>query len=178
MRRRYEKGQLVWVAPGAVRYDAVDTDFLLPWLLIMREGSYPVEPSGGYVEGKRTGVSSHAFYETACQVAAEIDIRLAMCFPDNYLVIDSYCRGLEDEQIARDNHLDVREVRRRLKSAVSYIAAGPCPRWIDCIGCPDYQKCSAKKHPPRKFLKQPVGISYQNWKGHRRVKLSHLPTTT
>ncbi len=163
-----KKEYLAWVAPGAVRYDREDTEFLLPWLLEMREGTYPAEPTGGYIEGKRSGISSHAFYESACQVAAEIDLRLARTGQDHYLVLDNYCHGLMDEDIAIKIFMPTWEVRRRIKSAVSYIASGTCPRWINCIDCGKYQTCRRKKR---------VGITYQEWKGHRRVKISHLPST-
>jgi len=168
MRRRYEKGQLVWVAPGAVRYDREDIDLLLPCLLEMREGAYPAEPSGGYVEGNRAGVSSHAFYEAACQVAAEIDSRLARCGLDRYLVEDSLCRGIEAEDLAPRLDMAPWEVRRRINSAVSYIASGPCPRWLNCIDCPRYSSCRRKKR---------VGVTYRDWVGHRRQpKTSHFPS--
>jgi hypothetical protein len=161
VRRRYEKGQLVWVAPGSVRYDRADIDLLLPWLLEMREGAYPAEPSGGYVEGKRAGVSSHAFYESACQVAAEIDNRLAMTGTDHYLVEEYYIRYNPEENdkeiiadLAHGNNMPIWEVRRRINSAVSYISSGPCPRWLNCLDCPRYQSCRRKKR---------VGVSYRDW---------------
>jgi len=154
MKRRYEKGQLVWVAPGSVRYDGEDIDLLLPWLLEMRAGSYPVEPSGGYVEGKRAGLSHHAFYEAGCQVAAEIDLRLARCGLDRYLVEDNICRAIPEEDLARRLDMPVWEIRRRIRSAVSYIASGPCPRWLNCVDCAKYRTCRRKKR---------VGIIYRDW---------------
>jgi len=106
MQRRYEKGKLIWVAPGSVRYDAPDIDIVLPWLYYMREGDYPVEPSGGYVEG-RTNRLTRAYYEAACQVAAEIDRRLAMTGTDRELVEKHYCLGYTGEDIAR--HYQMRQ---------------------------------------------------------------------
>lgn len=171
---------LAWVAPGAVRYDARDLDLLLPWLHEMREGAYPVEPSGGYIEGTRAGRSSKAYYEAACQVAERIDSRLSRTGLDRELVEKHYCQDFTDGQIASWYGMDTEDVRRRIRSAVSYIASGTCPRWLDCIDCPEHEKCRNKKHPPRKFTKQPVGINYRQWVGHRRYKArtSHLPSNT
>jgi len=178
MLRYYDKGELIWVAPGAIRYDAVDIDFLLDWLSEMREGVYPAEPTGGYVEGKRAGIASRAYYEAACQVAAEIDRRLARTGLDRYLVEEFYCRdwlGLSEDEILDviTGHVGIEksELQRRLRSAVSYIASGTCPRWLHCIDCPEYQNC-------RKKNKGRVGITYRQWKGHRRVRISHLPSKT
>ncbi len=172
MLRHWEKGELIWVAPGAVRYDAGDVEFLLPWLDDMREGAYPVEPTGGYIEGKRAGITSAAYYERACQVAAELDRRLAMTGTDRFLIEEYYCRDwpsndypdeMKFEAIGDMVNMDRYDVRRRIRSAFSYISGGPCPRWLDCIDCPDYEKCLARRYPPRKFDKQPVGISYRQW---------------
>jgi len=138
-------------------------EFLLPWLLDMQAGAYPVEPTGGYIEGKRSGISSHAFYEAACQVAAEIDRRLAMCGLDHYLVIDSYCHGLTDEQIARRNWFTVWEVQHRIHNAVSYISSGTCPRWLDCSGCGEEQDCRKLKRM-RELGKVRQVYTYQDWK--------------
>jgi hypothetical protein len=175
MRRYYETVKrittLIWVAPGAVRYDREDIDFLLPWLFEMREGAYPAEPESGYVGGgKRAGISSHAFYEAACQVAAEIDNRLARVGMDRYLVEEFYCHNLTEEDLAIRLFMPTWEIRRKIKSAVAYIASGSCPRWLNCIDCKKYQSCRRKKR---------VGITYRQWKGHRRENISlrkHLLT--
>ena len=173
MRRYYEKGQLIWVSPGAVVFDIEDVEFLLPWLFEMREGVYPPEPSGGYVESRRPGVGHRAPYETAAQVAAEIDSRLARTGLDLYLVEDSYCHGATDEELARKLQMPPWEIRRRIRSAVSYIASGPCPRWLNCLDCPSYSFCRRKKR---------VGITYADWKRKRvhqwsERKKQHLPST-
>ena len=155
----YEKGKLIWVAPGAVRYNSEHIWLLLPWLYEMREGVYPVEPAGGYTEGKRPGIGHRAPYETICQVAAEIDRRLAVTGLDRYLVEDVFCLGLTPSELASKLHMEEREINRRIRSAVGYIASGPCPRWLHCIDCPRYQQCLRKKR---------VGVSYRDWVRNRR----------
>ena len=159
MKEIYEKGRLAWVAPGAVRYTLEHIELLLPWLYDMREGAYPPEPSGSYTGGKRSGLSHHAPYEAACLVAAEMDRRLAQTGLDRYLVEDYYCQSLTVDEIARKLGLDDYQVMRRIRSAVSYIASGSCPRWLNCIDCGDYTRCRREKR---------VGISYRDWVRHRR----------
>jgi len=164
MLRHYHKGELIWVAPGAVRYDAEDLELILPWFRYMLEGAYPLEPTGGYIEGKRTGITSRAYYEAACQVAAEIDRRLARTGLDRYLLESYYCndwRGYTYDEIitaiASRVDKDRQDVKRRIRSAFSYIASGSCPRWLHCIDCPEYQTC-------RKKNKGRVGQTYRQWR--------------
>lgn len=170
MRRQYEliKGAsvLAYVAPGSVRYDMPDILFLLPKLLSLREGDGPVEPGSSYVGGKTNRKTAN--FIAWCSVAAEIDRRLAHVITrnrpglDRWLVESHYCRGVEIEDLAIRIFMPTWEVRRRINSAVSYIASGECPRWLNCIDCPRYNKCSRRAHPPRKF-KHPIGITYGQW---------------
>jgi len=165
MQRRYEKGKLVWVSPNNVLYDGADIDILLPWLQYMREGDYPVEPSGGYVEGKSSR-TTRAYYEAACQVAAEIDRRLAMTGTDRELVEKHYCLGYTDEDIARHYHMDLWEVSRRINSAVSYIASGPCPRWLPCPECGKRLRCIKLERLLNKGQKR-ITYTYDEWTRYR-----------
>jgi len=174
MKRRWDdKNQLSYIEPGALRYDIEDMEFLLPWLPELREGAYPSEPAGGYTESKTPGGSTHAYYETACQVAAELDDRLARTGLDRYIVEDFYCLRLSDADIARKLSLpDREEVRRRRLNALTYIASGRCRRWLNCIDCPEYEKCRQKETPPRKFSRQPVGIPYRQWVRSRSSEIA------
>lgn len=167
MLRRYEKGRLIWVAPGAVRYTREEIDLLLPWLEEMREGAYPSEPSGGYVEGQPFRRSQHAYYEAACQVAGEIDTRLGHLYStsrpglDRYLVEQFCIHNVSDEELAIRLFIPTKEVRRRINSGLSYISSGPCPRWLNCIYCHLYKTCHKK-------IKGRPGVSYKEWVEHRR----------
>lgn len=167
MQSYYDKGEFIWIAPGAVRYDMEQVIFLLPWLEHLREGSYPPEPVGGYVGGSRSGIKHRASYEAVCQVAAEIDERLRRVGMDRFLVEQAYCHlpetGINDwdkviEMLAVMVFMPTWEVRRRIRSAVSYIASGPCPRWLNCLDCPSYASCRRKKR---------VGMTYGEWKRSR-----------
>lgn len=166
MPRRYDNdghgnSELVWVSPGSVVYNAEDIDLLLPWLIEMREGAYPVEPTGGYARGKRSG-TTRAYYEQASQVAAEIDRRLAMTGTDRELVEKAYCEGYEDEDISKHYHMDVYDVRRRINSAVSFISSGPCPRWLPCSVCGKMEKCNKYRSMLEKGQKR-ITYTYRQW---------------
>lgn len=52
--------------------------WILPHLKELKVGLYPPEPSSGYTENpiNKKQPTSHAPYETACQIAAEIEVRL------------------------------------------------------------------------------------------------------
>jgi len=174
LKERYEQGNLVWVAPGAVRYTPEHVDFLLPWLLHLREGTGPHEPSGGYAGKSKTSRSHRAHFEAWAQVAAELDLRLSATGLDRYLVEDAICRQIPVAELARRLGMDEWEVGRRIRSAVSYISSGPCPRWLNCIDCPKYSKCRRKKR---------AGLTYADWKRHRRrnwskAKLPHVRSGT
>ncbi len=165
MQRYYDHGALTWVSPGAIRWDREDIDLLLPWLYVMREGRYPPEPvTSGYVGGNRSGVNSYAPFETVCQVAAELDRRLARTGLDCILVEHSYCDQMSDSELAKRYGMEEWEVRRHLQSAVSYISSGKCGRWLACSSetwyCLLFERC--KKHRP--------AISYTDWKWHRQKR--------
>ena len=191
MTRRYLKDPvtgreyLAYVPPGSVRYTPEDIALLFPWLLEMREGVGPAEPGGGYTGGSRRGHEDHAHYEAWCKIAAEIDLRLERTHEDR-LIAERYLEHLqtnthhlerpetleeydaEIRDIAKEIHRTPGYVKRALQSVLSYIASGPCPRWLNCVDCLEYESCAGRKSPPRKFLKAPVGVSYEQWKGHRR----------
>jgi len=125
-----EKGRLIWVALGAVHYDLEQVEWLLPQLKDLREGNYPSEPrETGYV-GIQQRITERAPFEVVCQIAAEIDIRLARTGLDHYLVEDKYCKGLSESEIAQNLYMDEFEVYKRIRSVVTYIASGSIPRWI------------------------------------------------
>lgn len=131
MKEYREKGKLIWVAPGAVYFNLEQIEWLLPQLVSLREGNYPPEPrDSGYV-GIQRRITERAPFELVCQIAAEIDIRLARTGLDHYLLEDKYCKGLSELEIAKNLYMDEFEVYKRIRSAVSYIASGKNPRWID-----------------------------------------------
>jgi hypothetical protein len=162
-----QKNVLLYVAPGSVRYTAEDIDLLLPWLMDLREGVGPHDPRAT-TGGNRGGTKDFAHYEAWCAVGAEIDRRLAKTGVDRFLVETYYtydwlnCHTDDEKLDYLRNLVDTprAEIWRRIKSAVSYISSGPCPRWLNCIDCSRYARCRRKKRP---------GVTYKEWKGHRRT---------
>jgi hypothetical protein len=170
------KGNLIYVAPNAVRFDIEQVEFLLPWLEEMKEGRGPHEPVGGYIESKQPGVGHRAPYENWTQVAAELDARLAMTGLDHYLAFDYYRRihefndyyrqNIDDDKwlikkLGDENNLPGWEVRSRIRSVVSYIASGDCRRWVECSRCGFFSGCKkAKKLEHKRY-------SYREWRRDR-----------
>ena len=160
MTERYEKGQLIWVSPGSVNYSAAHVQLLLPYLYQMRIGCYPIDPrETGYTDTNWGELRKTAPYIQACEVAGELDSRLAKTGQDRYILEDFYCNGMELYKIARKLNLSEEKVGMKVSSSFSYISSGPCRRWLNCIDCLLYSKCRKKKR---------VSISYQEWKDNRR----------
>ncbi|MGD0794947.1 MAG: hypothetical protein ABR958_05070 [Dehalococcoidales bacterium] len=156
-----------WFAPRYIRFTYEQMIFLLIHLPMLRAGHYPPDPkNSGYVDSPvvQTGIQrTSAYFTKSAELAAEIDSRLTRCGLDRYLVEDYYCRSIPEEDLARHLDIEVPKIRRCIKSAVSYISSGPCPRWLNCLDCGKYQSCHYKKH---------VGTTYKNWKRNRRKTLS------
>lgn len=186
MTRRYLRDDVIgreylaYVSPGSVRYDTEDIVFLFPWLKAMREGIGPADPQSS--RGVSHGSKDYAHYEAWCKVAAEIDRRLERCHEDR-LIAERYLDYLDglarpespveyDEvmaRIGREIHRDVRKVHRALQSVLSYIASGPCPRWLACVDCDACHTCRKLAEMERTGKKRDV-CTYEEWKGHRRNK--------
>jgi hypothetical protein len=167
----WDRNELIWVAPGAVRYDSIHVDFLLPWLPEMEEGIYPAEPTSGYSEGGHRSASTRAYYSAACEVAGELNTRLARTGLDRYLVRDFYCTIWDDATAAEIYTIIGRrvnkpswDVRRCIKNAVSYISSGPCQRWVECSGCIQFARCRKKKKQRR------TAINYAEWCRRRNYR--------
>jgi hypothetical protein len=82
-------------------------------------------------------------------------------------VEEFYCQNLTEEDLAIRLFMPTWEIRRRIKSAVSYIASGSCPRWLNCIDCPKYQQCRRKKRTGITYLKWTL---YKNKEEGRKLK--------
>ncbi len=92
------------------------------------EGYWPVEHiESGYIEDglKSLVYSNEAYYVKAVLVAAEVEARLAKCYPlDAEMVLMKYQAGLEDWQIAVDKRLSFDDYFRRLNRCLRY-----CTGW-------------------------------------------------
>ena len=134
-------------APNEIRFSRGQVQWLLPYLYELRAGEYPINPhETGYV-GSNHSFSYKASFETICLIAAELDIRLAACFPDGILVEEHFTKSLSASQIAEKYHRDTFTVERGIKNALTYISSGSVQRWhVD----------------HRDFC------TYAEWKGHYR----------
>lgn len=151
-----------WFAPHQIRFNMEDILFLLIHLNLLQKGVYPPDHRDtGYTMalGIQKTHSRHAPFETPVQIAGELDQRLARTGLDRYLVEEYFCGNETIESLAWKLNMDESKVQKHIRAAVSYIASGPCPRWLNCVDCNKYQECWLKKH---------IGITYQEWKGHRR----------
>ena len=161
--RMYEAGVLIWLSPSAIRFDRDDMEYLLPWLEDMRCGRYPTDPLTDLSEGFRVLIT-RAYYEQACEISAEIDMRLAKTGMDKYLV-EQYYQMNSTMDLTEDYILDIisseinkdgQWVKKRIGLAVGYISSGECQRWLNCIDCLCYSKCRKKK-------KGRLGKTYEEW---------------
>ena len=144
-----------------ITFDREDMELLLPHLYRLREGTIPAELNPqGESAGRARGIQARATFERACQIAAEIDIRLARCGTDREYAESSYCDGITDEAIASRYHTDVWNVRRCIKAVMDYISSGECPRWLACSDCGMFDKCRKQKKGRKEY-------SYLDWKRYR-----------
>lgn len=135
-------------------FDREDMELLVPLLYQLREG---ISISDGGPGGKQ--INTHAPFLESCEIAAEIDIRLAKCGRDRYLVEKNYCEGLSEDAIAREVGMDVWSVHKRINAVMSYISSGECPRWLDCEVCGQHGQC-------HKMKKGRKAKSYTDWLSH------------
>ncbi len=142
--------------------------FLLTYLNLLRAGRYPPDPKeSGYTDVRVSGRGGHtAYFTRPVELATEIDSRLARTGTDREIVEKAYCSGLQDEDIARYYYMEIIEIHKRIKSVISYISSGPCPRWLNCIDCEKYEKCSHHKHR---------GMTYKEWRRSRRQTINKFP---
>ncbi len=141
-----------WWKPSEIRYTREQCIFIIVELVIGKIDTWPTNPAGsGYTDAQWSKKSKRrpgAYFTNACQVRAEVWIRLGKCERDGYMVIAHYC-GLDNELIAKLTQLDIGQVERGINNALSYISSGPDMRWHD--------------------TEKRKGVSYKDWRGHRRT---------
>lgn len=112
-----------WYAPREIRFQRRQIPWLLEHLEMLREGRWPANPDPERLacgcNRQRTG---RAPFETPCQVAGELDARLARLGVDRYLVEDRYCLDRSELLIAMRTGIELEDVYRRLRSAMAYVS--------------------------------------------------------
>jgi len=129
--------------PQDISFDRKQTLYLLAYLFELRAGIKPFASLHAARASRNRNQTPFIFW---CEVAAELDIRLAHTEEDSYFIEDFCCKRISIAMIAQQRHKSVWEVRRRIESAISYIASGWVGRWKD--------------------TKRRKGISYKEWKKH------------
>jgi len=117
-----------WYSPGEIRFKVSEALWLIWNLSTLEAGHWPPEASNYVGMGRKTG-RQKAPFETAAQFHAEITDRLEKCGIDGLILeaIESWGKSAA----AMSKYLVMPEwsIRKRAKSALSYVASGPARRW-------------------------------------------------
>lgn len=125
------KGErLVWCNPASFSFKRDEMEWLLPLLSDIQEGFYIPEPGGNYSDegiiSRR--IKAGAYFETLACILGEIGWRLDQLhtekdkYLDKRLLKGSYCKGLEDFELAETARISVEKVGRRINRALNYIS--------------------------------------------------------
>jgi len=112
-----------------IRFDREGVEWLVQYAQTLKEGIWPDNVSSGYTAlpgGKRA--NHRAPFENPCLLIAELEIRVKRCGIDGFLVEEKIA-GKDEEEIARERHLDIDYIRRRINKVLYYCASGSRPRW-------------------------------------------------
>lgn len=128
-----------WYAPWEITFHSKHMLFLIKHLELLREGVYPPDPyHSGYTDTpmpkKRKGKSSRAYFETPCQLAAEVERRLENSGLDGLLPQLLYTYNWSEEILAKYYRIPVEEVKHRAEAVLWHISgwnykARPYRRW-------------------------------------------------
>jgi hypothetical protein len=113
-----------------IRFDREGIDWILNYAQTLKEGMWPDPESSGYTEipgGKRA--NHRGPFENPCLAIAELEIRIKRCGMDGFLV-EEVINGKDEERIARERHLDIDYIQRRINKVLWYCASGSKPGWL------------------------------------------------
>ena len=118
-----------WYSPGEIRFKIQEALWLVQNLSLLQAGHWPPEVSS-YIDilGKKTG-RHKAPFETAADYYIEITARLEKCGIDGLILEAIESWGKSEESMAKYLGMPVWSIRKRLKSALGYVASGPARRW-------------------------------------------------
>ncbi len=133
----------VYYKPSEIRFSREQMLWLIEWLSVLKEGTWPPNPQGsGYTEiaSVQKSSSHHAGFETPCQFAAEIESRLKSTGESGEVLVHEVQHGLDVYEL----------LSPPAKKALNYISgwrrrSRPFYKW-----CYD-QRQKADKSPVRKF---------------------------
>jgi hypothetical protein len=114
----------VYYSPRDIRFKQDEMKWLIENLPSLREGKWPPRPEGApnpnEMRAKR--VYAHAPYESPCQIAAEVEIRLEAVGMDGILVKAFYCWGEPVDILAKYFNTDKDNISKRISRALRYIS--------------------------------------------------------
>ena len=127
-----------WYPPGDISFHRDQVIFLIEHLPILHEGLWPPEPDEYlfYRKGKlfkktkttyiaqpsRPAIKPHAYFETPCQFAAEIERRLESCGADGLIVKAIHCWKETAETMANHFNTDEITVTYRVNAVLWHIS--------------------------------------------------------
>jgi len=116
-----------WYRASEIKFTRRQVIWILENLNIFREGIYPANPgSGGYTDAPYTGSrkrsSRHAPFERACDIAAEVEVRLKRTGLDGFLLEAIHSWGKDETDMAGIMGMNLEVVFRRTDNALRYIA--------------------------------------------------------
>ena len=118
-----------WYSPGEIRFTIRQSLWLIQNLAILQVGHYPPEASNYIDTGGKRGNKSP--FETAADYYIEITERLERCGQDGLILEALESWGKSDESMAKYLKIPVWSIRKRMKSALGYVASGPVRRWLN-----------------------------------------------
>jgi hypothetical protein len=116
-----------WYRASEIKFTQRQIIWILENLTLFREGIYPTNPYGsGYTEAPhnrcRKGSARHAPFERACDVAAEVEVRLKRTGLDGFLLEAIHCWGKDETEMAAIMGMGLAAVFKRTDNALRYIA--------------------------------------------------------
>lgn len=100
------------------------TNFILPHLIELEKGQYPLPPSvTGYTDAeyKAYVVTTHANYELACSIAAEINYRISQV-PRGRILIDRYTFNKSYNELSKIYKMMESDVWSFIKPRLYYVS--------------------------------------------------------
>ena len=92
----------IWYEPREIIFSREQMLFLIEFLPLLIEGIWPPNPQGsGYTEvpNVQRSRSRHAYFETPCQIAAEVEWRLNRTGIEGKLLVSEIRQGLMLEEL-------------------------------------------------------------------------------
>ena len=116
-----------WYRPSEIKFTQRQVIWILEYLTLFREGIYPTDPgTSGYTDAPYTGSrkrsARHAPFERACDIAAEVEVRLKRSGLDGFLLEAIHCWGKDETEMAGVMGMSLAAVFRRTDNALRYIA--------------------------------------------------------